>query len=84
MRLGSDSLTSRHRLALALSWLALLLVAGWFVGQHLQLSGDLRKFMPSATKPGISYPSARLTISFNEVERSTEVNSVKVRVRACC
>jgi hypothetical protein len=29
-----------------LSWLALLLVAGWFVGQHLQLSGDLRKFMP--------------------------------------
>ncbi len=39
-------LTSRQRLALALLWLALLLGAGWLVGQHLQLSGDLRKFMP--------------------------------------
>jgi hypothetical protein len=46
VRFDPDGLTSRHRLALALSWLALLLVAGWFVGQHLQLSGDLRKFMP--------------------------------------
>lgn len=40
-------MTPRARLALALSWLALLLVAGWLVGQHLQLSGDLRKFMPA-------------------------------------
>jgi predicted exporter len=39
-------MTSRQRLALALLWLALLLAAGWFVGQHLKLSGDLRKFMP--------------------------------------
>ncbi|MDB6162586.1 MAG: putative rane protein [Xanthomonadaceae bacterium] len=44
-------LTSRQRLALALLWLALLLVAGWLVGQHLQLSGDLRKFMPAAQTP---------------------------------
>jgi len=43
--------TSRQRLALALLWLALLLVAGWAVGQHLQLSGDLRKFMPQAKTP---------------------------------
>jgi predicted exporter len=43
--------TSRQRLALALLWLALLLGAGWLVGQHLQLSGDLRKFMPSAKTP---------------------------------
>jgi predicted exporter len=44
-------MTSRTRLALALSWLALLLVAGWVVGQHLKLSGDLRKFMPAAQTP---------------------------------
>jgi predicted exporter len=44
-------MTSRQRLALALLWLALLLGAGWFVGQHLKVSGDLRKFMPSATTP---------------------------------
>ncbi len=39
------------RLMLALLWLALLAVAGWAIGQHLQLSGDLRKFMPSAQTP---------------------------------
>ena len=44
-------MTSRTRLALALSWLALLLIAGWVVGQHLKLSGDLRKFMPAAQTP---------------------------------
>jgi predicted exporter len=40
-----------RRLSLALAWLGLLLVAGWWVGQHLQVSGDLRKFMPSARTP---------------------------------
>ncbi|MGY0799851.1 MMPL family transporter [Lysobacter sp. A286] len=40
-----------RRLALALAWLALLLGAGWWIGQHLQLSGDLRKFMPEARTP---------------------------------
>ena len=50
MRFDPDGMTSGHRLALALAWLALLLVAGWFVGQHLQLSGDLRKFMPPRDK----------------------------------
>jgi predicted exporter len=43
--------TPAQRLALALLWLAVLLVAGWVVGQHLQLSGDLRKFMPQAKTP---------------------------------
>lgn len=41
----------RRRLLLALCWLALLLVAGWWIGQRLQLSGDLRKFMPDAQTP---------------------------------
>ncbi|WP_166210837.1 MMPL family transporter [Cognatiluteimonas telluris] len=45
------ALTSTHRLLLALLWLALLLGAGWLVGQHLHLSGDLRKFMPSPHTP---------------------------------
>jgi predicted exporter len=45
------AVTSRQRLGLALLWLALLLGAGWLVGQRLQLSGDLRKFMPSAKTP---------------------------------
>src|SRR6478672_952792 len=44
-------MTSRTRLALALSWLALLLIVGWLVGQHLKVSGDLRKFMPAAQTP---------------------------------
>ncbi|MFL6591779.1 MAG: MMPL family transporter [Luteimonas sp.] len=44
-------MTSGQRLGLALLWLGLLLGAGWLVGQHLQLSGDLRKFMPSAKTP---------------------------------
>ena len=44
-------LTARSRLALALLWLALLVVAGWAIGQRLQLSGDLRKFMPAAETP---------------------------------
>ena len=44
-------MTSRSRLALALLWLALLLLAGWAIGQRLQLSGDLRKFMPAAETP---------------------------------
>jgi predicted exporter len=39
------------RIALALCWLALLVVGGWLVSQHLQLSGDLRKFMPAARTP---------------------------------
>nr|WP_233511778.1 MMPL family transporter [Luteimonas weifangensis] len=42
---------SRRRLALALLWLASLVVLGWMLGQRLQLSGDLRKFMPTATTP---------------------------------
>lgn len=44
-------MTARARLALALLWLALLAVAGWAIAQRLQLSGDLRKFMPSAETP---------------------------------
>ncbi len=40
-------MTSRRRLALALAWLALLLLAGGLIGQRLELSGDLRKFMPA-------------------------------------
>lgn len=34
------------RAGLALLWLALLVLAGWLVGERLQLSGDLRLFMP--------------------------------------
>lgn len=39
------------RLALAAMWLALLVVAALLISQRLQLSGDLRKFMPSAETP---------------------------------
>ncbi|MGY0557665.1 MMPL family transporter [Lysobacter sp. A421] len=44
-------MSAAWRLGWALAWLALLLAAGWWVGQHLQLSGDLRKFMPEARTP---------------------------------
>jgi len=39
------------RLALALLWLAVLLLVGWQVSRSLQLSGDLRRFMPAAQTP---------------------------------
>ncbi len=42
---------AHRRLALALLWLALLAVAAGAVSQRLQLSGDLRKFMPAAETP---------------------------------
>ena len=44
-------LSAPVRVALALLWLALLLLAGWLVSQQLQMSGDLRKFMPSPRTP---------------------------------
>lgn len=44
-------MSARTRLALALLWLALLLLAGWWLGRHLQLSGDLRRFMPDPETP---------------------------------
>ncbi len=43
--------SSRRRLILALLWLAWLLLVGGWVGQRLELSGDLRKFMPDAQTP---------------------------------
>jgi len=38
---------NNRRFVLALLWLALLALTGWAVAQRLELSGDLRKFMPS-------------------------------------
>jgi predicted exporter len=46
-----ERLSSFQRIALALLWLGVLLLAGWLIGQRLELSGDLRKFMPSAQTP---------------------------------
>jgi predicted exporter len=40
-----------HRIALAALWLAILIVAGVAISQRLELSGDLRKFMPAAQTP---------------------------------
>ena len=40
------NLSSTQRTALALAWLTLLAVAGWLLASQLQVSGDLRKFMP--------------------------------------
>lgn len=44
-------MSPRKRIAFALLWLALLAIGGWWLGNHLQLSGDLRKFMPDAQTP---------------------------------
>ena len=44
-------MSARLRIGLALLWLALLLLAGWWIGGRLQLTGDLRKFMPSPETP---------------------------------
>jgi hypothetical protein len=42
------SMTPRSRLTLALLWLVVLALAGWWLGSRVELSGDLRKFMPAA------------------------------------
>ncbi len=42
---------ARWQWLLAFGWLALLVIAGLWVSSNLQLSGDLRKFMPSAQTP---------------------------------
>jgi predicted exporter len=44
-------MTAAWRLALSLLWLALLVVIGWSVSQRLEMSGDLRKFMPEPQTP---------------------------------
>lgn len=44
-------MTATARTALALLWLIVLIGAAFFVSQRLELSGDLRKFMPSAQTP---------------------------------
>src|SRR3546814_10467877 len=44
-------MNARPRIAFALLWLAALLLAGWWISAHLQLTGDLRKFMPAPETP---------------------------------
>jgi predicted exporter len=44
-------MSARTRLLLALLWLGLLLLGGWALGARLQLTGDLRKFMPEPRTP---------------------------------
>ena len=39
------------RLALAVAWLVVLLLAGWLVAARLEFSGDLRRFLPDARTP---------------------------------
>lgn len=50
-RSGVLKLSNWQRSALALAWLALLALVGWQVSGHLQVSGDLRKFMPEPRTP---------------------------------
>ncbi len=44
-------MTATRRTALAFVWLIVLIAGGFFIGDRLQVSGDLRKFMPSAETP---------------------------------
>lgn len=39
------------RIGIALLWLVLLVVMAWWLSDRLQLTGDLRKFMPEAHTP---------------------------------
>ena len=48
-----QSMSVQKRVALALVWLALLVLAGWWISQRLELSGDLRKFMPPPAETGV-------------------------------
>src|SRR3546814_3324623 len=44
-------MNARPRIAFALLWRAALLLAGGWISAHLQLTGDLRKFMPAPETP---------------------------------
>ncbi|MCC8535596.1 MMPL family transporter [Xanthomonas axonopodis pv. poinsettiicola] len=44
-------LTANRRIGLALLWLALLGLAGFWLSETLKVSGDLRKFMPAPRTP---------------------------------
>jgi predicted exporter len=44
-------LSSTQRISLAIVWLLLLALVGWAISSRLQVSGDLRKFMPDAQTP---------------------------------
>lgn len=48
---GERPMSATRRLALALLWLALLALLALFVAPRVQLSGDLRKFMPAPQTP---------------------------------
>ncbi|WP_349782778.1 hypothetical protein [Xanthomonas arboricola] len=43
-------LNANRRIGLALLWLALLAVAGFWLSETLKVTGDLRKFMPARSK----------------------------------
>ncbi len=44
-------MSAGRRLAFALAWLAVLVLAGAWIGQRLHVSGDLREFMPAPRTP---------------------------------
>lgn len=48
---GERPMSATRRLALALLWLAVLALLALFVAPRVQLSGDLRKFMPAPQTP---------------------------------
>ncbi|WP_305805749.1 MMPL family transporter, partial [Stenotrophomonas sp. YIM B06876] len=50
-RWGALSLSSKQRIVLAIGWLLLLALASAWIGARMQVSGDLRKFMPDAQTP---------------------------------
>ncbi|MGV7167918.1 hypothetical protein [Xanthomonas citri] len=47
-------LNANRRIGLALLWLALLAVAGFWLSETLKVTGDLRKFMPALRKNNAS------------------------------
>ncbi|MBB4129845.1 MULTISPECIES: hypothetical protein [unclassified Xanthomonas] len=49
-------LNANRRIGLALLWLALLAVAGFWLSETLKVSGDLRKFMPALSKRNVPVP----------------------------
>src|SRR5687767_5858808 len=87
-------LTSRSRLVMALLWLLALVVAGVILGRRLELSGDLRKFMPAPQTPAQKLlidelgegPGSRLllvALSGSDAETlATQSNALRERLAA--
>lgn len=86
----SKPLPSSARLLLALLWLGTLLLVGWLVSQRLQMSSDLRSFLPAPQTPAQTLlieelgegPGSRLLLMAIKGDSAETLASISQTMRA--